>query len=69
MQMREGTTRAQGDGLEEVGLFDTVAVYFVEGQRGRGGASIYKWYLGRVQKVYKLYPGGRKVDYVLPVRN
>jgi hypothetical protein len=65
LQVREsGTGAAADEGAEEVGLFDLVGVYFVEGP---AGAEAHKWYIRRVQKMYKALPGGRKVDYVLPV--
>jgi hypothetical protein len=40
-------------GVEEVGLFDDVAVHFEE------GPGEHLWFVGRVQKMYKQLPGKR----------
>ncbi|GAQ92670.1 hypothetical protein KFL_010890010, partial [Klebsormidium nitens] len=61
----ENTTGADGGGGEEVGLFDVVAVYFVNGPLAE--ADSHQWYLGRIQKMFKKYATGARVDYVLPV--
>jgi hypothetical protein len=66
-QVQEGSGASPAgpeEASEEVGLFDIVAVYFLEGAADR---EEHKWYLGRIQKMYKQFPRGRKVDYVLPV--
>jgi hypothetical protein len=53
VQVHEGSQRGGNGagGPEEAGLFDNVAVYFLE------GADNHEWYLGRVQKMFKQLPG------------
>jgi hypothetical protein len=46
--------------IEEVGLFDDVAVIMEEG-------NTLTWYLGRVQKMVKNYDKGGSVDYMRPI--
>jgi hypothetical protein len=55
VQVHESSQR-RGNGAggpEEAGLFDNVAVYFLE------RADNHEWYLGRVQKMFKQLPGMR----------
>lgn len=56
VQVHEGPREQAGfvrGGEEEVGLFDNVAVHFVEG----AGGDEHRYYIGRVQKIFKQLPG------------
>jgi hypothetical protein len=53
----EGTSSGGGD---EVGLFDNIGIWLQEG-------SEYRWYVAKVQKMFREYDRGVKVDYQRPV--